>query len=71
MGIKYILYCTQKKSKPKEIEIPYIQTKEQLADVFTKEMVQKQFDNITNKLELYNIYIASLIESVKIIEGIE
>jgi hypothetical protein len=43
-------HFVREKVQAKEIETPYIQSHEQLADVFTKGLDPKQFDNITSKL---------------------
>jgi hypothetical protein len=46
----------REKIQAKEIETPFVKSGDQLADVFTKGLYSNAFKNITNKLELYDIY---------------
>ena len=55
----------REKVQSKEIETPFVRSEEQLADVFTKGLDKKQFEDILSKLGLYDIYIPSLRGSVK------
>ncbi|KAJ3688051.1 hypothetical protein LUZ61_017215 [Rhynchospora tenuis] len=49
----------------KEIETPYVKSSDQLADIFTKGLCIKNFEDISCKLGLYDIYNPSLRESVE------
>ena len=49
----------------KEIETPFVRSEDQLADIFTKGLELKPFENITSKLGLFNIYNPSLRGSVE------
>ncbi|KAJ3704631.1 hypothetical protein LUZ61_008336 [Rhynchospora tenuis] len=48
----------------KEIETPYVKSKDQLADIFTKGLSIKAFEDISYKLGLYDFYKPSLRGSV-------
>ena len=55
----------REKVHAKEIETPFVCSKEQLADVFTKGLDPTHFETINNKLGLYDIYLPSLRGSVE------
>ena len=46
----------REKIQAKEIETPYVWSKDQLADIFTKGLDPKPFKNNTSKLGLIDIY---------------
>ena len=50
----------REKVQAKEIETPFVRSEDQLADVFTKGLDPKPFEEITSKLELLDIYNPSL-----------
>ena len=53
------------KIQTKEIETPFVKSEDQLADIFTKGLSAKVFENISCKLGLYDLYNPSLRGSVK------
>jgi hypothetical protein len=55
----------REKIQAKEIETPFVKSEDQLADVFTKELSHKTFENIICKLGLYDIYTPNLRGSVE------
>jgi hypothetical protein len=55
----------REKVQSKEIETPFIKSEDQLADIFTRGLSVNAFDNISNKLGLYDLYHPSLRGSVK------
>ena len=55
----------REKVQAKEIETPYVKSQDQLADVFTKGLIPKAFEEITRKLGLIDIYNPSLRGSVE------
>jgi hypothetical protein len=55
----------REKIQAKEIETPFVKSEDQLADVFTKGLSHKTFENIICKLGLYDIYTPSLRGSVE------
>ncbi|KAJ4754876.1 Copia protein [Rhynchospora pubera] len=55
----------REKIQTKEIETPYVKSKDQLADIFTKGLSFKTFEDISCKLGLYDIYKPSLRGSVE------
>ncbi|KAJ4789630.1 Copia protein [Rhynchospora pubera] len=55
----------REKIQAKDIETPYVKSKDQLADIFTKGLSIKAFENISCKLGLYDIYKPSLRGSVE------
>jgi hypothetical protein len=55
----------------KEIETPIIRSEDQLADVFTKGLEPRPFNENTGKLGLIDIFNPSLRESVEDIESKE
>jgi hypothetical protein len=48
------------------IETPYVKSQEQLADIFTKGLFPRPFEELINKLGLVDIYSPSLRGSVEI-----
>jgi oligoribonuclease (3'-5' exoribonuclease) len=50
----------RKKIQTKEIETLFIRSQDQLANTFTKGLSIKALNDITNKLEFYNIYNSNL-----------
>jgi hypothetical protein len=55
----------REKVQSKEIETSFVKSENQLADIFTKGLSVKAFENISRKLGLYDIYHPSLRGSVK------
>jgi len=55
----------REKVQAKEIETPFVKSKDQLADVFTKGLDPTHLETITSKLGMYDIYIPSLRGSVE------
>ena len=55
----------REKVQDKEIETPFVKSEEQLADVFTKGLGNKNFEDILSKLGLHDIYMPSLRGSVE------
>ena len=55
----------REKIQAKEIETPFLKSESQLADVFTKGLSRKLFEEIIGKLGMYDIYTPSLRGSVK------
>jgi hypothetical protein len=56
---KYIeLDChfIREKNQSKEIETPYVKSEDQLADIFTKELNSKPFQENIDKLEMINVF---------------
>jgi hypothetical protein len=58
-------YYIREKVQSKEIETPFVKSKYQLADILTKGLSVKAFEDISCKLGLYDIYHHSLRGSVK------
>ena len=58
-------HFVREKLQAKEIETPFVRSEEQLADVFTKGLTRKAFENILSKLGMYDIYLPSLRGSVE------
>jgi hypothetical protein len=58
-------HYVREKVQAKEITTPFVRSKEQLADVFTKGLDPTHFEDITSKLGLYDIYVPSLRGSVE------
>ena len=54
----------REKVQAKEIEVPYVKSQDQLADIFTKGLMPKAFNEILGKLGLIDIYSPSLRGSV-------
>ena len=50
----------REKVQAKEIETPFVRSEDQIADVFTKGLDPKPFEEITSKLGLFDIYNPSL-----------
>ncbi|KAJ4800438.1 Copia protein [Rhynchospora pubera] len=46
----------REKVQAKEIETPYMKSEDQLADIFTKGLIPKVFEDIVDKLGLIDIY---------------
>jgi hypothetical protein len=63
--IKVDCHFIREKVKAKEIETPYVKSQDQLADIFTKCLIPKTFEEITSKLGLIDIYNPSLMGSVE------
>jgi hypothetical protein len=55
----------REKVQSKEIETPFVKSENQLADIFTKGLSVKAFENISCKLGLYDIYYPNLRGSIK------
>ena len=55
----------REKVQAKEIETPYVKSQDQLADIFTKGLIPKAFEEITCKLGLTDIYNPSLRGSIE------
>ncbi|KAJ4803348.1 Copia protein [Rhynchospora pubera] len=55
----------REKVQAKEIETPYVKSEDQLADIFTKGLIPKIFEDIVSKLGLIDIYNPSLRGSVE------
>ena len=55
----------REKVQAKEIEVPYVKSQDQLADIFTKGLMPRSFCGIINKLGLIDIYSPSLRGSVE------
>lgn len=53
------------KVQSKEFETPYVKSEDQLAEILTKGLDTKQFEYITYKLGLHNLYKPSLMGSVE------
>jgi hypothetical protein len=53
------------KIQVKEIEMPFIQSEEQLTDIFTKELDSRPFKDNNRKIGLMDIYTPNLRGSVK------
>jgi Reverse transcriptase (RNA-dependent DNA polymerase) len=58
-------HFVREKIQSKEIETPFVKSEDQLADILTKGLNVKAFENISCKLGLYNLYNPSLRGSVK------
>jgi hypothetical protein len=56
----------REKLQSKEIETPFVRSKDQLADIFTKGLEPRMFENNTYKLGMINIYTPNLKGSVEI-----
>lgn len=50
-------HCIKEKLQTKQICIPFVMTKDQLANVFTKGLCSPSFSKIICKLGTHNIYI--------------
>jgi hypothetical protein len=59
-----------KKLQGKEIETPYVRSKEQLANILTKCFEPATLEDNVNKLELTDIYNLNLKKSVKIYRNV-
>jgi hypothetical protein len=55
----------REKVQSKEIKNPFVRSEDQLADILTKGLSIKPFENISRKLELYDIYHPSFRGSVE------
>jgi hypothetical protein len=55
----------REKVQSKEIETPFVKSKDQLADILTKGLSVRAFEDISYKLGLYDIYHPNLRGSVK------
>jgi hypothetical protein len=55
----------REKVQSKEIETPFVKSEDQLADIFIKGLRVNTFNNISNKLGLYDLYHPSLRGSVE------
>jgi hypothetical protein len=55
----------REKVQSKEIETPFVKSEDQLADIFTKGLSANTFNNISNKLGLYDLCHPSLRGSVE------
>jgi len=55
----------REKIQAQEIETPFVKSEDQLADIFTKGLSSKVFENISCKLGLYDLYNPSLRGSVE------
>jgi hypothetical protein len=55
----------REKVQSKEIETPFVKSKDQLVDIFTKRLSVNTFNNISNKLGLYDLYHPDLRGSVE------
>jgi hypothetical protein len=55
----------REKVQSKEIETPFVKSKDQLVDIFTKRLSVNTFNNISNKLGLYDLYHPGLRGSVE------
>ena len=65
---KYIevdCHFVREKNQEKVIETPYVKSRDQLADNFTKGLMPRPFEDISSKLGLIDIYNSSLRESVE------
>jgi hypothetical protein len=65
---KYIevdCHFIREKIQGKEIETPFVRSKYQLADIFTKGLELRPFEENSNKLGLIDIYNSSLMGSVE------
>ena len=58
-------HFVREKIQAKEIETPFVKSQDQLADVFTKGLGTRAFEDITSKLGLFDIYNPSLRGSVE------
>ena len=58
-------HCVREKIQAKEIETPFVKSQDQLADVFTKGLGTRVFEDIISKLGLFDIYNPSLRWSVE------
>jgi hypothetical protein len=58
-------HFVREKIQSKEIETPFVKSEDQLADILTKGLNVKAFENISCKLGLYNLYNSNLRGSVK------
>jgi hypothetical protein len=58
-------HFVREKVQSKEIKTPFVKSENQLADILTKGLNVKAFENISCKLGLYNLYNPSLRGSVK------
>ena len=58
-------HFVREKIQAKEIETPFVKSQDQLADVFTKDLGTRAFEDITSKLGLFDIYNPSLRGSVE------
>jgi hypothetical protein len=55
----------REKVQSKEIETPFVKSEDQLVDIFIKGLSVNTFNNISNKLGLYDLYHPSLMRSVE------
>jgi hypothetical protein len=55
----------REKIHSKEIETPFVRSKDQVADIFMKGLEPRQFEEKSNKLELIDIYNSNLKGSVE------
>jgi hypothetical protein len=58
-------YFIREKIQGKEIETPFVRSKDQMVDLFTKDLEPNPFDFNVNKLELIDIYNLNLRGNVK------
>jgi hypothetical protein len=63
--IEVDIHFVREKLQAREIEIPYVKSEDQLADVFTKGLDPTPFENILGKLGVYDVYSPSLRGSVE------
>jgi hypothetical protein len=63
--IKVDCHFIHEKIQTEEIKTPFVRSKDQLADIYTKELEPEFFDLSINKLRLIDIYNPNLIESIK------
>jgi hypothetical protein len=55
----------REKIQEKKIETPFVRSKDQIADIFTKSLEPNPFDLNVNKLKLIDIYNSNLKKNVK------
>jgi hypothetical protein len=60
-------HFVREKIQSKEIETSFVKSGDQLADILTKGLNVKAFENISCKLGLYNLYNPNLTGSVRMI----
>jgi ssRNA-specific RNase YbeY (16S rRNA maturation enzyme) len=58
-------HFVREKIQTKKIKTPFMRSKDQVTDIFTKELEPRPFEENSNKLGMINIYIPNLRESVE------
>lgn len=56
----FVVSLEKKKFNPNSLKHPFVRSKDQLANIFTKESEPRSFEEFMNKLKLINIYNFSL-----------